>query len=71
MVMSFDSGSEEDETNSFGIIQEQPFFAAGAFGLLTPSQALSDKTEEVVRPRKDRGLSLDNLDRTRTDSVIS
>jgi len=68
--MSFDSGSEEDEINSFGIIQEQPFFAAGAFGLLTPSQALSDKTEEVI-PKRSRGRSLDvSLERTRADSIL-
>jgi hypothetical protein len=36
LVSSFDSGSEEDEIHNFGNVQEQPFFAAGAFGLLTP-----------------------------------
>ena len=68
MVSSFDSGSEEDEINSFGVIQEQPFFAAGAFGLLNPSQTLTEHAEEV-KPRRDRGKSFEvSLEPRRTDS---
>ena len=53
----FQPRSDEDEINNFGVVQEQPFFAAGAFGLLTPSKALNEHVEEV-KPRN-RGHSID------------